>query len=98
MTRKEFKEAYLDNAFFWVNENNYLELQDILQEFGIKCHIGGNNLIGWHDGFKNLVTFPADQFHNFEYYQKVDCWLPNTRYGEPKDIEKLISEYNKLAE
>lgn len=96
MTKQEFKEKYLTNAFYWVNEDNYLKLQDIFQEFGIKCHTGNHNLIGWHEGFKNLVTFPPDKWHDFEYYQKVDCWFPNARYGEPKDYELMLSEYDKL--
>ena len=70
MTRKEFKEKYLDNAFYWVNKGNFMDLQEILQDFGFKCHTG-EGFIYWHDEFKNLVTFPADKFHGFEYYQKM---------------------------
>ena len=41
MTRKEFKEKYLDNAFYWITKDNHIRLQNIFQEFGIKCHTGG---------------------------------------------------------
>lgn len=95
MTRKNFKEKYLINAFYWITENNHLELQNIMQEFGIICHTG-SGIIGWHSGFKNLLTFKPDEFHNFEYYQKTDCWFPNASYGEPKNYESMIEDYSKL--
>ena len=95
MTRKQFKKEYLTNAFFWINEDNYFKIQEILNEFEIKCHTG-NGIIKWHDEFTNLCTFEKDKFHNFEYYQKIDVWLPNSRYGEPKNIERLLNYYKEL--
>ena len=96
MTRKEFKEKYLDNAFYWVNKGNFMDLQEILQDFGFKCHTG-EGFIHWHDGFKSLVTFPTDKFHGFEYYQKADVWLPNARYGEAKNYEDMIIAHSELS-
>lgn len=95
MTPQEFKTKWLDNAFYWVNIDNYLLLQDIFQEFGIKSHTG-EGVINWHKGFNNLLTFPPDQWHDFEYYQKTDCWYPNARYGDPKDYNLMLSEYSNL--
>jgi len=92
MTRDEFKEKYLDNAFYWITKDNYIKLQTIMQEFGIKCHTG-EGVIGWHDGFKNLATFKPDRFHDLEYYQKTDCWFPNASYGEPKDYDLMLNDY-----
>lgn len=91
MTRQQFKDKYLTNAFFWINKENHLKIQEILQEFGIKCH-AGKGFINWHDNFKNLVTFEPDKWHDFEYYQKADMWIPNARYGEPKNIEYIITK------
>jgi len=98
MNREEFKEKYLTNSFYWVNQHNHQTLQLIFKEFDIHCHMGVDKemLITWHDTFKNLVTFPKDQWHNFEYYQKSDMWIPNIRYGEPKNYSEMIYEYNLL--
>jgi hypothetical protein len=95
MTREEFKETYLINSFFWIDKNNYLQLQKILQEFGFACHTG-SGIIDWHIGFNNLQTFQPDQFHDFEYYQKTDFWHSNASYGEPKNYELLLIDYNLL--
>ncbi|MCK9417296.1 hypothetical protein M0Q97_11670 [Candidatus Dojkabacteria bacterium] len=96
MTRQEFKEQFLTNAFYWITEDNYLRLQNIFQEFGIKCHTGEGS-ISWHTGFKNLLTFPPDLMHEFEYYQKTDFWHSNSRYGEPKDYELMLKAYSELS-
>lgn len=96
MTRQEFKEQFLDNAFYWVNEDNYIRLQNIFQEFGIKCHTGEGN-ISWHTGFKNLLTFKPDKHHDFEYYQKTDCWFSNASYGYPKDYELMLNAHSELS-
>jgi len=96
MTRQEFKNEYLINAFFWINESNHLKIQKILQEFNIKCHTG-SGFIGWHNGFNNLVTFEKDEWHDFEYYQKIDMWIPNARYGEHKNISNLLKDYKNIT-
>ena len=95
MTKQEFRDDYLVDAFFWVNEKNYLKLQDILHEFGFKLHTG-DGIIGWHEGFKNLQTFSHDEWHNFDYYQKTDFWHDGVSYGKPKDYDKMIEDYNNL--
>lgn len=95
MTRNGFKQKYLIDAFFWINKYNHKKVQDILQDFGIKCHTG-KGFINWHEGFVNIVTFQPDKFHDFEYYQKVDTWLPDARYGNPKNIELMRLDYLDL--
>ena len=97
MSRDDFYKAYLKDAFYWVNKDNYITIQKVMQEFSINCHTG-DGIIEWHDGFKNLLTFPPDKSHNFEYYQKTDCWHPNSRYGEPKNYQQMINDYNKLTD
>jgi hypothetical protein len=96
MTKEEFKTKWIDDSFYWVNEDNYLKLQDILQEFGVKCHVGGRGLINWHDGFKNIVTFKPGKWHDFEYYQKTDFWHKDSRYGDPKDYDLMLKDYSEV--
>ena len=95
MTRNEFKQKYLIDAFFWVNEFNHKIVQNILQEFGIICHTG-TGFIKWHEGFVNICTFHADGFHDFDYYQKVDAWFPDSSYGDPKNIELMRLDYLEI--
>lgn len=95
MTKDEFKDEYLKNAFFWVNENNHLKIQEIMQVFGIRSPIG-EGFIKWHKGFKSLCTFPPDDFHEHEFYQKVDIWIPNARYGKPKNVENFFKDFKQL--
>ena len=95
MTKQEFKNEYLMDAFFWINEENHIQIQSILQEFNIICHTG-RGFIFWHKGFNNLVTFKPDKHHNFEYYQKADMFLPSASYGEPKNVKQLIKDYGEI--
>jgi len=96
MTKKQFKKKYLSNSFYWVTKENHIRLQEILQEFGIKCHTG-EGFIKWHDTFYNLCTFEADHSHNFNYYQKVGFWSPDSRYGDPVSVDELFSQYDLLV-
>jgi hypothetical protein len=48
MTRDEFKNEYLKNAFFWINEENHIKIQEIMQEFGVRC-VTGRGFINWHE-------------------------------------------------
>ena len=95
MSRDEFKKKYLIDAFFWIDKANHIKIQEILYDFGFVCHVR-TGFIRWHESFNNLVTFGPDKFHDFEYYQKVDVWIPGARYGEPKDLKQLFSHYKEL--
>ena len=95
MKLHEFKEKYLKNAFFWVNQENHIEIQEIMMKCGFYPHTG-HTPIKWHEGFKNLVTFPPDKNHNHWYYQKADMWIPNARYGEPVNIESFFADYKTI--
>lgn len=87
MKAEEFKKRHLVNAFYWVDKSNCIHIQEVFQKFGIRCH-AGSGFIEWHDGFKNLATFPPDEFHDFEFYQKVGFWSDS--FGEAKDYDKMI--------
>jgi hypothetical protein len=97
ISRAEFKEKYLSNNFFWVSSEEQADkIQSIMLEFGLRCHTGDKSKIKWHEGFKNIVAFPRDKFHDFEYFQKVDVCLRNASYGEPVNYEAFLSDYNSL--
>ena len=96
MTIGEFKNKYLKNAFFWVNENNCLEIQEVMMKCGFYPHTG-TTPIKWHKGFRNLVTFEPDKNHKHWYYQKADMWIPNARYGEPKDVEAFLFDFKAIT-
>ena len=54
MNKKEFKQKYFTNNFYWINETNYENLQNIGVEFDCINPSGNKSIIEWHDGFKNL--------------------------------------------
>ena len=96
MTKEEFKNKYLRNGFFWINKENHIKIQEIMHEFGVRC-VTGSGFIEWHEGFKNLCTFPPNGFIGHEFYQKVDMWIPDLKYGEPKDIDSFLRDYSLIA-
>ena len=98
MTIDEFKNKYLKNAFFWVNEDNYMKIQEIMMACEIYNHTDNPEPIEWHEGFKNLVVFEPDKFNNRRYYQKVDLWLPNAMYGEPKNVKEFLDDWETVKD
>ncbi len=67
MTKQEFKDKYFHNNFYWVNKENYKQLQEIGIEMGCLCHTGEKEIIDWHEGFVNL-GFRTN--NNVTYFQK----------------------------
>jgi len=105
--RKNFKDEYLTNAFFFVDsEEQFNTLQDIAVEFGLKNPAGNTERIAYdmHDVSiniapvrgvnvaKNLAFFPNNRF------QKCDFWVRNASYGSPKDFHKFMTHYKMLTE
>ena len=77
--------------FFWITEENHIEVQEMLQKNEVKCHTG-EGIIDWHDGFNCIAVF-EDDGRGFMYYQKVPYYNPDYGYrickleseaGEPK--------------
>jgi hypothetical protein len=97
MTKLEFKNKYLQNAFFWVNEENHIRIQEIMKEFGFEIHTG-HGFITWHKGFNCLCTFDSDVNQISPYYQKVNMWSPNARYGDPKNVDDFFKDYELLED
>lgn len=106
MNRQEFKEKYLTDAFFFVNnESEFTRLQEIGLEFGLTNPIGGKSLIKYdlHDvskkiaprpGIKvakNLTFFPNGKF------QQSGFWVRGASYGDPKNFDQFIRDYDSLC-
>lgn len=70
MTPKEFKEKFFTNNFYWVNEHNHKQLQEIAIEVGCLCHTGKREIIEWHDGFTNLGFRTYENNNNVTVFQK----------------------------
>ena len=70
MEKKEFKQKYFTNNFYWVNKENYKRLQEIALEVGCLCHTGKAEIIEWHEGFKNLGFRTYEKNNNVTVFQK----------------------------
>ncbi len=93
MTQEEFKEKYFSNNFYWVNERNYKQLQEISLKSGCLCHTGKKEIIEWHEGFKNLGfrTYKKNKFVTF--FQK-EPFLSHTENAT--DFAEMINVYNAI--
>lgn len=89
----EFKQKYFTNNFYWVNENNYKQLQEIAINVGCICHTGGKVIINWHNGFKNLGFRTHEKNDNITVFQK-EPFLIN---GEnATSFEEMVINYNLI--
>ncbi len=105
MNKEQFKSEYLTNAFFFVkNRYQFEKLQEVGIEFGLVSPTGCSKLIEY-DMYnvstsiaprpnikvaKNLTFFPDGRF------QKSSFWVRGASYGEPKDFDKFIEDYNSI--
>lgn len=88
--KQEFKQKYFTNNFYWVNKNNYRKIQEIAIELGCLLHTGQPEIIGWHEGFKN-IGFRTRGGQTF--FQK-EAFL--TEKENATDYDAMLSEYNTL--
>lgn len=93
MTKKEFKDKYFTNNFYWINEENYKTIQKIGIEIGCLNPNGERQAIEWHEGFKNLGFRTYEKNNNVTKFQKEPFLLHNE---EATDYNEMIAEYNKL--
>lgn len=93
MKLQEFKQKYFTNNFYWVNENNYKQLQEIALEVGCLCHTGEKDIINWHEGFNNLGFRTYKKNDNITVFQKEPFLMQNesaTNFNEMlKDYESF---------
>ena len=107
MTRDEFKKEYLTYAFFFVDNREQFEtLQKIGIEFGLKNPTGDTSLIKYdmHDVSKDIAPIPNVKvaknltFFPDNRFQKSGFWVRDCEYGEPKNYEQFIKDYESLKE
>lgn len=107
MNRQEFKEEYLTDAFFFVeNKEQFERLQHIALEFGLKNPIGEADLIhyDWHDFSKRLAPEPGIKvaknltFFPDNRFQQSGFWVKGASYGDPKDYDMFINDYKSIIE
>lgn len=67
---QDFKLKYFTNNFYWVNQNNYKQLQEIGIKVGCLCHTGKADIIEWHEGFKNLGFRTYEKNKGITVFQK----------------------------
>jgi len=94
MTKEEFKQKYFSNNFYWVNQNNYKELQEIGIEFGCVNPLGNKTIINWHNGFVNLGFRTRNEGMPTKFQK--ECFLT---YNETAtNYDEMILDYNNLNE
>ena len=79
MNQQDFKNKYFTNNFYWINEDNYRQIQEIAIELGCVCHTGENEIIEWHEGFKNLGFRTYDRNDGVTVFQKEDFLSHNEK-------------------
>lgn len=90
---KEFKQRYFTNNFYWVNETNYKQLQEIGLEMDCLCHTGKKDIIKWHEGFNNLGFRTYEKNNNVTVFQKEAFLL----HGEKAtDFIEMLNAYESL--
>lgn len=92
--RERFIDKYIRDSFFWIrNEEESEFIQGVLIEFGLNNPTGESDTIKYSEKLTNICTFNPDKYHNTMYFQRVDMWLPNTRYGEPVNFDQFCYDY-----
>ena len=95
MDKKEFKDKYFTNNFYWVNEQNYKKLQEIGLETGCLLHTGKKDIIKWHEGFGNLGFRTYTEYKGITRFQ-IEGFL--CRNEKATDYNEMLKNYNKLYE
>lgn len=85
-----FKQKYFTNNFYWVNESNYKQLQEIAIEVGCLLFTKEKEIIKWHDGFNCLGFRTRD---GQTYFQK-EAFL--THNETATDYNEMILKYKEL--
>jgi len=100
-----FIKKWLTNSFFFVeNREQFETLQKIGIEFGLTNHIKTTELIEYdmHNVSKEIAPLPNRKvsknltFFPEGYFQESGFWVQDASYGEPKNYDKFIKEYNEL--
>ena len=93
MEIEEFKQKYFTDNFYWVNQSNYKELQEIGIEFGCVNPNKDKSIIEWHNGFANLGFRTYKRNGNVTVFQK-EPFLPYNQ--KATSFEDMISDYSTI--
>ena len=89
----EFKNKYFTNNFYWVDESNYENLQNIGISLGCLCYTGKMEIIKWHEGFKNIGFRTYERNKGITTFQK-EAFLLGGKTAT--SYEEMIEDYKKL--
>lgn len=95
MTKQEFKQKYFTNNFYWVNKENYKQLQEIGIELGCVNPNKEPSMIEWHEGFKNLGFRTYERNNNVTVFQK-EAFLVNNQTAT--DFNEMLSVYDSVLQ
>lgn len=90
MKQQDFKEKYFTDNFYWVNEDNYKQLQEIGVEIGCVNPNGDSSIINWHEGFHNLGFRTANGITKFQ----KECFLGYNQ--TPTNYNEMLENYDKI--
>lgn len=93
MELKEFKDKYFTNNFYWVDKNNYKQLQEVALEVGCLCHTMKKEAIEWHTGFNCLGFRTYEQNNGVTVFQKEPFLMHNET---ATDYDEMLSAYEGL--
>lgn len=93
LSKQDFKQKYFTNNFYWVDKENYKQLQEIAIVVGCLCHTGKPEIIEWHEGFKNLGFRTYEKNNNITVFQKEPFLLGNE---EATNFEEMLLDYKNL--
>ena len=92
MKRDEFKNKYFNKNFYWINDDNFVKIQEIAIEMGLTWHTGDTNIQEKTMGaIENLVMFEGG------YFQQTAFYSPDYGWGEPVNYDEMINDYNHLT-
>lgn len=94
MTQKEFKDKYFTDNFYWIDKDNYKQLQEIGIEMGSLCHNGEKSIIEWHEGFKNLGFRTYEKNNWVTVFQKEPFLIGG---AIATDYTEMLDNYNQLT-
>ena len=95
ITKEDFKSKYFADNFYWVNNGNYRELQEIAISVGCLCHTGKPEIIEWHDGFKCLGFRTYERNNNVTFFQK-EAFLLHTKTAT--DFKEMINDFSNIKQ
>ena len=92
MTKEDFRNKYFTDNFYWINEDNYKELQEIGIEMGCVNPNGESSIINWHKDFHNLGFRTKDGVTKFQ----KECFLVHNKTAT--NYNQMLEDYYEIGE